>query len=40
MDRKHFDFLVQMIDGCHLYGTGGYAEDRVLDSLEFLDKGW
>ena len=29
-----------MIDRGHLNTAGGYAEGRVLDSLEFLDKGW
>ena len=38
IDRKHFDFLVQMIDGGHLQKTGGYAGGKVLDSLHFLDR--
>ena len=29
-----------MIDRGQLNTTGGYAEDRVLDSLEFLNKEW
>ena len=38
LDRKHFSFLVQMIDRGHLNTTGGYAKGRVLDRLEFLNK--
>ena len=40
LDRKHFSFLMQMIDRGHLNAASGYAEGRVLDSLEFLNKGW
>ena len=40
MDRKHFSFLMLVIDGGHLNAAGGYAEGRVLDSLEFLNQGW
>ena len=36
MDRKHISFLSQMINGSHLNAAGGYAESRVLDSMEFL----
>ena len=39
-DRKHFSLLMQVIDRGHRNIEGGYAEGRVLDSLEFLDKGW
>ena len=28
------------IDRGHLNAVGGYAEGRVLDSLEFINKGW
>ena len=38
-DRKHFSFLVQVFGRAHLNTAGGYADGRVLDSLEFLDKG-
>ena len=38
--RKNFSFLVQVMDRGHLNTAGGYAEGRVLNSLEFLDKGW
>ena len=40
LDRKHFSFLTQVIGGGHLNAAGGYAEGRVLDILEFLNKGW
>ena len=40
LDKKHFSFLVQVIDRGHLNAAGGYAEGRVLDILEFLNKGW
>ena len=40
LDRKHFSFLVQVIEKDHLNAAGGYAEGRVLDSLELLNKGW
>ena len=39
LDRKHFSFFVQVTDRGHLNATSGYAESRVLDSLEFLNKG-
>ena len=39
LDRKHFSFLVQVIDRGHPNAAGGYADGRVLDSLEFLNKG-
>ena len=39
LDRQHFSFLVQLIDRGHPNATGSYAEGRVLDSLEFLNKG-
>ena len=39
LDRKYFSFLVQVIDRGNLNAVSGYAEDRVLDSLEFLNKG-
>ena len=37
LDRKHFSFLVQVIDRGHFIAAGGFAEGRVL---EFLNKGW
>jgi len=40
LDRKYFSFLMQVIDRGHFNTAGGYAEGRVLDSLEFLDKVW
>ena len=40
LDRKHISFLVQVIDRVYLNIAGGYAEGRVLDSLEFLNKEW
>ena len=40
LNRKHFSFLVQVIDRGHLNTTGDYGEGRVLDSLEFLVKEW
>ena len=39
LDKKHFSFLVQVIDRDHLNAVGSYSEGRVLDSLEFLKKG-
>ena len=30
----------QVIDRVHLNIVGGYAEGRVLDNLEFLNKRW
>ena len=39
LDRKYFSFPVQVIDISHLNADGGYMEGRVLDSLEFLNKG-
>ena len=39
LDRKHFSFLMQVIDRGHLNAAGGYTEVRVLDSLELLNKG-
>ena len=39
-ERMHINFFMQVIDRGHLNTAGGYAKDRVLDSLEFLDKGW
>ena len=39
LDRKHFSFLVQVIDRGYLNAAGGYAEGWVLDSLEFLNNG-
>ena len=39
LDRKHFSFLIQVIHIGHLNAAGGYAEGKVLDSLEFLNKG-
>ena len=39
LDRKQFSFLVQLIDRGHLNTAGGYAKGRVLDNLEFLNKG-
>ena len=35
--RKHFSFLVQVIDRGHLNGAGGIDGARVLDSFEFLN---
>ena len=40
LERKHFSFIMQVIDRSHLNAAGGYAEGKVLDSLEFLNKGW
>ena len=40
MDRKPFSFLMQVIDRSHFNAAGGYVEGRVLDRLEFLNKGW
>ena len=40
LDRKHFSFLVQVIGRDHFNAAGGYTEGRVLDCLEFLNKGW
>ena len=40
LDRKHLSFLMKVIDRGHLHTSGGYAEGRILDSLEFLDKEW
>ena len=37
LDRKHFSFLVQVIDRVLLNAAGGYAEGRVFDSLDFLN---
>ena len=37
LDRKHFSFLVEVIDRGHLYAAGGFAQSRVLDNLEFLN---
>ena len=39
LDRKHFSFLVQVIDRGHINAAGGYAEGKVLDILEILSKG-
>ena len=39
-DRKYFSFLVQVIDRGHLNAVGRYAEGRVLDISEFLNKEW
>ena len=39
LDRKYSSFFVQVIDRGH-FTAGFYAEGRVLDSLEFLNKGW
>ena len=40
LDRKHFIFLVRVIDRGHLNAAGGYADDRVLNILESLNQGW
>ena len=40
LDRKHFSFLIQMIDRSNPNTAGGNSEGRVLASLEFLNKGW
>ena len=40
LHSKHFSFLVQVIDRGHLNAADSYEEGRVLDSLEFLNKGW
>ena len=37
--RNHYSFLVQMIGSGHLNAASGYAEGRVLYSLEFLNQG-
>ena len=39
LDRKHFNFLVQVIDRGHLNAAGGYVEGRVLVGLEFVNQG-
>ena len=39
IDRKHFCFIEQVIDKDSPNAAGGYAEGRVLDRLEFLNKG-
>ena len=39
-DRKHFSFLMQVINRGHPGSAGGYAEVGVLNGLEFLDKRW
>ena len=38
LDRKHFSFLVQVIDRGHLHAAGGNAEGRFSDNLEFMNK--
>ena len=38
LDRKHFSFLEEVIDRGNFNAIGGYAEGRVLNSLEFLNK--
>ena len=40
LDRKYISFLVQVIYKGHLNTAGGYVEGKVLDCLEFLNKGW
>jgi len=40
LDGKHFSFLEQVINRDHLNASGGYADGRILESIEFLDKGW
>ena len=37
LDRKHFSFLVQVINRGPLNAAGGYALGRVLNSLKFLN---
>ena len=32
MNRKHFDFLVYMIDGSHLHADNSKTEEEVLES--------
>ena len=39
LDRKYFNFIVQVIDRGYLNTAGGYADSRVLDCLKFLNKG-
>jgi len=39
LDRKHFSFIVQVIDRGHHNAASGYAEGIVSDNLEFLDYG-
>ena len=40
LDRKHFIFLVQVIDEGYVNAAGDYEVDRVLVILNFLNKGW
>ena len=40
LDRKHLSSLVLVINRGHINTASGYAEGIVLDSLEFLNKGW
>ena len=40
LDGKYLILLVQVIYRGHHNAAGGYAEGRVLDSLELLNKGW
>ena len=37
---KRFSFLVQEIDKRRLNAAGDYEKGRVLDGLQFLNKGW
>ena len=39
LDGNNFSSLVQVIDRGHPNEAGGYAEGRVLDSLELLNMG-
>ena len=37
LDRKHFNFLVQVIGRGYFNAAGVYADGTVLDNLEFLN---
>ena len=39
VDGKGKGFGVKMVNGTHLHAAGGYAEGRILDTLEFLNGG-
>ena len=39
LDRKDFSLLVKVININHHNAAGSYAEVRVSDSMEFMNKG-
>ena len=39
VDGKGKGFGVKMVNGTHLHAAGGYAEGRILNTLEFLNGG-